>query len=74
MVYFELKLIHETVAGEDLLAGLPIARADLRTARAATTGRLWAGLGLYNKSLDEALESTAIPSRGRRALAASCAL
>ena len=30
MEYFELRLIHETVAGEDLLAGLAIARADLR--------------------------------------------
>jgi hypothetical protein len=30
MEYFELKLIHETVAGEDLLAGLVIAPSDLR--------------------------------------------
>lgn len=37
-----------------------IARADLRAARAATTGRLWAGLGLYNKSLDEALAGAAL--------------
>ena len=37
-----------------------VARADLRVARAATTGRLWAGLGLYNKSLDEALAGAAL--------------
>ena len=30
MEFFELRLIHETVAGEDLLAGLAIGRADLR--------------------------------------------
>ncbi len=37
-----------------------IARSDLRVARAATSGRLWAGLGLYNKPLDEALAGTAL--------------
>ena len=37
-----------------------VARADLRTARAATASRLWAGLGLYNKSLDEALAGAAL--------------
>ena len=30
MEFLELRLIHETVAGEDLLAGLAIGRADLR--------------------------------------------
>ena len=30
MEFLELRLIHETVAGEDLLAGLEIGRADLR--------------------------------------------
>lgn len=30
MEFLELRLIHETVAGEDLLAGLTIGRADLR--------------------------------------------
>ena len=30
-------------------ADVAVARADLRAARAATSGRLWAGLGLYNK-------------------------
>jgi hypothetical protein len=30
MEFLELRLLHETVAGEDLLAALPIARADLR--------------------------------------------
>lgn len=30
MEFLEMRLIHETVAGEDLLAGLEIARADLR--------------------------------------------
>jgi uncharacterized lipoprotein YddW (UPF0748 family) len=37
-----------------------VARADLRMARAATSGRLWAGLGLYNKSLAEALAGAAL--------------
>ena len=32
-----------------------LARADLAAARAGTTGRLWAGLGVYNKPLDRAL-------------------
>jgi uncharacterized lipoprotein YddW (UPF0748 family) len=32
-----------------------LSRADLAAARAATTGRLWAGLGVYNKPLGQAL-------------------
>lgn len=33
----------------------PVVRSDLEVARAATRGRLWAGLGVYNKPLHRAL-------------------
>jgi uncharacterized lipoprotein YddW (UPF0748 family) len=33
----------------------PVVHADLEAARVGASGRLWAGLGLYNKPLDRAL-------------------